>query len=219
MDVVLDAWISSSPPRHPHIANTGSCFFFFIIFIIHLLIVTDAYSCLALLCLILPEPVHLSPGLKHVSDDKKTHKNPALRTQGSAPVRTGPQPFTSSRPAAPAAPTRTLPPVLELDGKKWKVVRYLVTFSFPGEKYCMTFLFIKAPIIWLMELKPVNNKTSPKMSTQVFWCKHCLPGLAHDVVILLGRKLHQLHQLHLNVHSNKPKLERKGVEDAASPPN
>ncbi|KAM3857977.1 adenylyl cyclase-associated protein 1 [Diretmus argenteus] len=62
--------------------------------------------------------------LKHVSDDQKTHKNPNLRAQGAAPVRTGPKPFSSSpnpRPAASATPTRTLPPVLELDGKKWKV--------------------------------------------------------------------------------------------------
>lgn len=63
------------------------------------------------------------PGLKHVSDDEKTHKNPALRGQ-AASVRTGPKPFCSpsARPAPTATPTRTLPPVLELDGKKWKVV-------------------------------------------------------------------------------------------------
>lgn len=62
------------------------------------------------------------PGLKHVSDDEKTHKNPGLRSQ--APVHTGPKPYASPapRPAASATPTRTLPPVLELDGKKWKVV-------------------------------------------------------------------------------------------------
>ncbi|XP_029022547.1 adenylyl cyclase-associated protein 1 [Betta splendens] len=63
----------------------------------------------------------ITKGLKHVSDDQKTHKNPNLRGQ-SGPVRTGPKPFSSSpRPAASAAPTRTLPPVLELEGKKWKV--------------------------------------------------------------------------------------------------
>uniref|UniRef100_A0A3P9NZU9 Adenylyl cyclase-associated protein n=1 Tax=Poecilia reticulata TaxID=8081 RepID=A0A3P9NZU9_POERE len=63
-------------------------------------------------------------GLKHVSDDQKTHKNPALRDQGgqagqTASVRTGPKPFSAT--PRPAAPTRTLPPVLELEGKKWKV--------------------------------------------------------------------------------------------------
>ncbi|XP_029919702.1 adenylyl cyclase-associated protein 1 [Myripristis murdjan] len=64
----------------------------------------------------------ITKGLKHVSDDQKTHKNPSLRGQ-AAPVRTGPKPFSSAspRPAASATPTRTLPPVLELDGKKWKV--------------------------------------------------------------------------------------------------
>ncbi|XP_041664929.1 adenylyl cyclase-associated protein 1 [Cheilinus undulatus] len=64
----------------------------------------------------------ITKGLKHVSDDQKTHKNPNLRGQ-SASVRSGPKPFSSpsSRPAASAAPTRTLPPVCELDGKKWKV--------------------------------------------------------------------------------------------------
>lgn len=62
----------------------------------------------------------ITKGLKHVSDNQKTHKNPGLRGQG-APVRSGPKPFSSPRPAASATPTRTLPPVLELDGKKWKV--------------------------------------------------------------------------------------------------
>ncbi|XP_040908843.1 adenylyl cyclase-associated protein 1 [Toxotes jaculatrix] len=64
----------------------------------------------------------ITKGLKHVSDDQKTHKNPGLRGQ-AAPVRTGPKPFSSAspRPAASATPTRTLPPVLELEGKKWKV--------------------------------------------------------------------------------------------------
>ncbi|XP_076610124.1 adenylyl cyclase-associated protein 1 [Chaetodon auriga] len=64
----------------------------------------------------------ITKGLKHVSDDQKTHKNPGLRTSGTS-VRTGPKPFASQspRPAASATPTRSLPPVLELDGKKWKV--------------------------------------------------------------------------------------------------
>ncbi|AWP21435.1 Adenylyl cyclase-associated protein [Scophthalmus maximus] len=63
----------------------------------------------------------ITMGLKHVSDDQKTHKNPTLRAE-TGPVRTGPKPFTPSpRPAVSATPTRTLPPVLELDGKKWKV--------------------------------------------------------------------------------------------------
>lgn len=60
-----------------------------------------------------------------MADDQKTHKNPALKSQG-APVRSGPKPFGAPpRPAAHAhapAPVQTQPPVLELDGKKWKVV-------------------------------------------------------------------------------------------------
>ena len=50
------------------------------------------------------------------------HKNPALKAQGGA-VRSGPKPFISPRPgpaaAPPASPARAL---LELDGKKWRVV-------------------------------------------------------------------------------------------------
>ncbi|XP_059206229.1 adenylyl cyclase-associated protein 1 [Centropristis striata] len=66
----------------------------------------------------------ITSGLKHVTDDQKTHKNPALRGAGAgSQVRAGPKPFASPtpRPAASAAPTRTQPPVFELDGKKWKV--------------------------------------------------------------------------------------------------
>ncbi len=58
-----------------------------------------------------------------MSDDKKTHKNPGLKAQGG-PLPPGPKPF-AARPTAAASPARTLPPVLELDGKKWKVVSEL----------------------------------------------------------------------------------------------
>uniref|UniRef100_A0A8C1SF10 CAP, adenylate cyclase-associated protein 1 (yeast) n=1 Tax=Cyprinus carpio TaxID=7962 RepID=A0A8C1SF10_CYPCA len=61
----------------------------------------------------------ITKGLKHVSDDQKTHKNPGLKAQGG-PLPSGPKPF-AARPTAAASPARTLPPVLELDGKKWKV--------------------------------------------------------------------------------------------------
>ncbi|XP_068431220.1 adenylyl cyclase-associated protein 1 [Clinocottus analis] len=62
----------------------------------------------------------VTSGLKHVSDDQKTHKNPNLRNTTTS-VRSGPKPFASAapRPAASAAPKQ--PPVFELDGKKWKV--------------------------------------------------------------------------------------------------
>ncbi|XP_037329911.1 adenylyl cyclase-associated protein 1 [Pungitius pungitius] len=64
---------------------------------------------------------NITSALKHVSDDQKTHKNPTLRS--TAPIRTGPKPFASPtpRPAAAAAVSPKLPPVFELDGKKWKV--------------------------------------------------------------------------------------------------
>uniref|UniRef100_A0A3Q3X747 C-CAP/cofactor C-like domain-containing protein n=1 Tax=Mola mola TaxID=94237 RepID=A0A3Q3X747_MOLML len=65
----------------------------------------------------------ITKSLKHVSDEQKTHKNPTLRTQG-APIRTGPKPFSCPTPrptAAPSTPATKLAPVLELDGKKWKV--------------------------------------------------------------------------------------------------
>lgn len=62
----------------------------------------------------------ITKGLKHVADDKKTHKNPDLRSQ-SGLVQSGPKPFSAGRPTATATPARTLPPVLELEGKKWRV--------------------------------------------------------------------------------------------------
>lgn len=106
--------------------------------------VQDAPVTLLMKCVVVRLITFLTfPGLKHVSDDEKTHKNPALRGQGAS-VRTGPKPFSSpsGRPApsaAPsAAPTRTLPPVLELDGKKWKVVScpFIYTKKMGNESGC-----------------------------------------------------------------------------------
>ena len=56
-------------------------------------------------------------GLKKVTDDMKTHKNPALRGSSTVPagqVKKSPSP----KPAAPAA---AKPPKFELEGKKWAV--------------------------------------------------------------------------------------------------
>ncbi|ESO82922.1 hypothetical protein LOTGIDRAFT_109031, partial [Lottia gigantea] len=63
----------------------------------------------------------VSKGLKKVTDDMKTHKNPALR-QGPAPYK----PPLASKPVKGPSPTKTViaakPPVLELqNGKKWLV--------------------------------------------------------------------------------------------------
>lgn len=57
-------------------------------------------------------------GLKHVSDDQKTHKNSSLRSQ-AAPSKTK----TSERGTAPKAAPSKKAPLLELEGKKWRVVR------------------------------------------------------------------------------------------------
>ena len=56
--------------------------------------------------------------LKHVSDDMKTHKNPALKAQ-SGLIRSGPKPFSASK---PKLVTKKEPALLELEGKKWRVV-------------------------------------------------------------------------------------------------
>ncbi|KAL6080714.1 hypothetical protein STEG23_008858 [Scotinomys teguina] len=61
--------------------------------------------------------------LKHVSDDIKTHKNPALKAQ-SGPVRSGPKPFSVPKPQTSPSPKpapKKEPPLLELEGKKWRV--------------------------------------------------------------------------------------------------
>ncbi|XP_074832234.1 adenylyl cyclase-associated protein 1 [Carettochelys insculpta] len=67
----------------------------------------------------------ITSGLKHVSDDMKTHKNPALKSQGGS-VRTGPKPFVVPKPAGAASSpkissSKKAPAMLELEGKKWRV--------------------------------------------------------------------------------------------------
>uniref|UniRef100_A0A8C6XUR9 Cyclase associated actin cytoskeleton regulatory protein 2 n=1 Tax=Naja naja TaxID=35670 RepID=A0A8C6XUR9_NAJNA len=60
----------------------------------------------------------ITKGLRHVSDDQKTHKNPSLRAQGvpmQSPIKT----YTSESPKIP--PQKSYSPVLELEGKKWRV--------------------------------------------------------------------------------------------------
>ncbi|KAM9824744.1 adenylyl cyclase-associated protein 1 [Neosynchiropus ocellatus] len=60
----------------------------------------------------------ITRGLKHVKDQDKTHKNPALRGQSAVAVEPKRQQPTTRPAAAPAAAKA---PVLELEGKKWKV--------------------------------------------------------------------------------------------------
>lgn len=65
-----------------------------------------------------------SVGLRHVSDDQKTHKNPNLRSQAT-PTNTKSTGAVNS----PKAAVQKRPPLLELEGKKWRVVRKMVTVS------------------------------------------------------------------------------------------
>ncbi|XP_020369142.1 adenylyl cyclase-associated protein 1 [Rhincodon typus] len=57
--------------------------------------------------------------LKHVPDSSKTHKNPTLRNT-NAPAHTGPKPFKAAA-ASPKQPAKSEPPMLQLEGKKWRV--------------------------------------------------------------------------------------------------
>ena len=60
----------------------------------------------------------ITKGLKKVSDDQKNHKNPELRAQGVVKAK---EASNHTAAAAPAVAASNLPPVLELDGKKWNV--------------------------------------------------------------------------------------------------
>ncbi|XP_068948567.1 adenylyl cyclase-associated protein 2 isoform X2 [Petaurus breviceps papuanus] len=62
----------------------------------------------------------ITKGLRHVSDDQKTHKNPKLRAQGGQTH----SPTKKHNPSSisPQFPLQqNHPPVLELEGKKWRV--------------------------------------------------------------------------------------------------
>ncbi|XP_068093043.1 adenylyl cyclase-associated protein 2 [Hyperolius riggenbachi] len=62
----------------------------------------------------------VTKGLKHVSDDQKTHKNPQLRGQG-VPAKS-PTQGQNANPSSPkVAPPQSYAPLLELEGKKWRV--------------------------------------------------------------------------------------------------
>ncbi|XP_053570748.1 adenylyl cyclase-associated protein 2 isoform X2 [Bombina bombina] len=62
----------------------------------------------------------ITKGLRHVSDQEKTHKNPKLRGQ-VGPIRSSTNnPATS--PSSPQSPPKKIySPLLELEGKKWRV--------------------------------------------------------------------------------------------------
>ncbi|XP_029022851.1 adenylyl cyclase-associated protein 2 [Betta splendens] len=67
----------------------------------------------------LNQGMDITKGLKHVSEDKKTHKNPNLRTQ-AAPTKTKSPGAVNS----PKAAIQRSPPLLELEGKKWRVENF-----------------------------------------------------------------------------------------------
>ncbi|NWV74118.1 CAP2 protein, partial [Dasyornis broadbenti] len=62
----------------------------------------------------------ITKGLRHVSDDQKTHKNPSLRAQGPS-VRSPTKSHTPSPTSPKNSPQQNHTPVLELEGKKWRV--------------------------------------------------------------------------------------------------
>ncbi|NXG12131.1 CAP2 protein, partial [Sakesphorus luctuosus] len=62
----------------------------------------------------------ITKGLRHVSDDQKTHKNPSLRAQGPS-VRSPTKSHTPSPTSPKNSPQQSHAPVLELEGKKWRV--------------------------------------------------------------------------------------------------
>ncbi|XP_077665236.1 adenylyl cyclase-associated protein 2 isoform X4 [Eretmochelys imbricata] len=62
----------------------------------------------------------ITKGLRHVSDDQKTHKNPNLRAQG-LPVRSPTKSHTPSPTSPKNSPQQSHSPLLELEGKKWRV--------------------------------------------------------------------------------------------------
>ncbi|XP_041101695.1 adenylyl cyclase-associated protein 2-like isoform X1 [Polyodon spathula] len=62
----------------------------------------------------------ITRGLKHVLDGQKTHKNPELRSQGGVACQSPTKSQTPS-PTSPKASLQSHSPVLELEGKKWRV--------------------------------------------------------------------------------------------------
>uniref|UniRef100_A0A8D0L089 Cyclase associated actin cytoskeleton regulatory protein 2 n=1 Tax=Strix occidentalis caurina TaxID=311401 RepID=A0A8D0L089_STROC len=68
----------------------------------------------------------ITKGLRHVSDDQKTHKNPSLRAQCPS-VRSPTKSHTPSPTSPKNSPQQSHAPVLELEGKKWRVVSFSCT--------------------------------------------------------------------------------------------
>ncbi|XP_056255167.1 adenylyl cyclase-associated protein 2 [Seriola aureovittata] len=69
----------------------------------------------------LNQGMDITKGLKHVSDKQKTHKNANLRSQAA---ETKTKTKSSGTANAPRAATQKKTPLLELEGKKWRVENY-----------------------------------------------------------------------------------------------
>ncbi|KAM4539104.1 adenylyl cyclase-associated protein 2 isoform 2-T2 [Odontesthes bonariensis] len=67
----------------------------------------------------LNQGMDITRGLKHVSDEQKTHKNPGQRSRASSSKNKGPTPVNS-----PRGVVQKRPPLLELEGKKWRVENF-----------------------------------------------------------------------------------------------
>uniref|UniRef100_A0A2K6FPF9 Adenylyl cyclase-associated protein n=1 Tax=Propithecus coquereli TaxID=379532 RepID=A0A2K6FPF9_PROCO len=62
----------------------------------------------------------ITKGLRHVTDDQKTYKNPSLRAQGGQ-TRSPTKSQTPSPTSPKSHPSQKHAPVFELEGKKWRV--------------------------------------------------------------------------------------------------
>ncbi|XP_012412907.1 adenylyl cyclase-associated protein 2 isoform X2 [Trichechus manatus latirostris] len=62
----------------------------------------------------------ITKGLRHVTDDQKTYKNPGLRAQGGQ-TRSPTKSHTPSPTSPTSYPPQKHAPVFELEGKKWRV--------------------------------------------------------------------------------------------------
>ncbi|XP_071356380.1 adenylyl cyclase-associated protein 2 [Trachinotus anak] len=69
----------------------------------------------------LNQGMDITKGLKHVSDDQKTHKNPNLRSQAA---ETKTKMKSSGTVSSSRAAAQKRPPLLELEGKKWRVENF-----------------------------------------------------------------------------------------------
>ncbi|XP_072303540.1 adenylyl cyclase-associated protein 2 [Eucyclogobius newberryi] len=68
----------------------------------------------------LNQGMEITKGLKHVNDDKKTHKNPGARSQTTGTTKTK----AHGKANSPKASVHKRPPLLELEGKKWRVEHF-----------------------------------------------------------------------------------------------